>query len=492
MFGCLVKCFRCLVAKDKKLMSKPANYDSTAPPPRRFHLLIGAVGFLVFAVYGSLVPLQYRALALDDAIEQFRKVPYLRLDLSARADWVSNILLFVPLGFLCLGVWAVDRRNNYLAIFKMAFVGVGCFLLSVTIEFTQLWFPPRTVSQNDIVAESIGGLLGAALWLVVGQTLIDWLREYHVQQRKRRIDWLLEAYFIGLVIYQVLPLDLTISISELWQKLKSGRVVLIPFADLQLNYHGLYGMFRDVMIHVPLGAMVGVYRVPAGRLRNWSGALLLGGLIVAGIECLQIIIYSRFTSTTDVLLGTAGVALGYWIIRQVQLSRSSISVQCPVKFGGETVPTGIVRPAVLGMVYACFLVGIFCAPFDFTRDKVHLRQAYEGFFSIPFARLYHGSEFNAISSALANIILFAPLGCLAVVMAVAMTMRTGQQLIVLAIAWLLIVGLAIGIELLQIFLPSHFADVTEVIVRCLGGGLGIGIAYQYARPDFANRYHRNS
>lgn len=469
-------------------MNKSRNHDPSKPPPRRTHLFIATLGFIVFVVYGSLVPLQYQKLAWDEAIHRFRGVPYLRLGIASRADWVSNILLFIPLGFLSLGTLAVDRRRDLLSSFQAILIVICCSLASICIEFTQLWFPPRTVSQNDIIAESIGAAIGVLLWMLVGQTLIEWLRQYTAQQcQKRQIDWLLEAYFMGFLLYQVLPLDLTISVSELWEKIRLGRITLIPFADLQLSYVGFYGLFRDVVTCIPLGALVSLWRMPAGRVRRWSNSLIFGSLIVIGVEFAQLIIFSRFSSTTDLLMGILGVALGIALTRRLLQGQMLMTGDLPVQGANGHAMPKVLLSVGLGIVYSCFLVAIFCAPFDFTGDKAHIREAYEGIFSVPFSRLYHGTEFNAVSSSLANMFLFAPLGCIALVAAMGISDQRAHRWIILIIMWLLILSLALGIELLQVFLPTHFADVTEVIVRGLGSLLGIAITCRYAKQTHASQ-----
>src|SRR6478672_9322820 len=80
-------------------------------PPRRSHLWGFALAWTAFAVYGSLVPLTYQAVALDDAIERFSHLPPLWFGIGTRADWVANILLFIPLTFLWLGALACDRKR---------------------------------------------------------------------------------------------------------------------------------------------------------------------------------------------------------------------------------------------------------------------------------------------------------------------------------------------------------------------------------------------
>ena len=73
---------------------------------RRSTLTLAWLGWLVFVVYGSLVPLDYVALPLDHALAAFRNIPFLSLGLDSRADWVANGVLYAPLGSLAEGVGA--------------------------------------------------------------------------------------------------------------------------------------------------------------------------------------------------------------------------------------------------------------------------------------------------------------------------------------------------------------------------------------------------
>ena len=79
-------------------------------PRQESRLLLGllALGYLVFVVYGSLVPLDYTPVPWDEAVERFRNIRFLQLGIGSRADWVANLLLFIPLTFLWLG-WLWPR-----------------------------------------------------------------------------------------------------------------------------------------------------------------------------------------------------------------------------------------------------------------------------------------------------------------------------------------------------------------------------------------------
>ncbi|HKQ18217.1 MAG TPA: VanZ family protein, partial [Candidatus Eisenbacteria bacterium] len=140
-------------------------------------LLFAAVLYLVFVVYGSLVPLRPVPIPFDEAWQRFLSIRTLRLGILARADWVANLLLMLPLAFLWLTAIATGRGAAGRAVLSAA-VLVGCIALAFVIEFTQVYFPQRTVSVNDIVAEGIGATLGVLLWWVLGDRAARWLRRW--------------------------------------------------------------------------------------------------------------------------------------------------------------------------------------------------------------------------------------------------------------------------------------------------------------------------
>ena len=62
------------------------------------------VCYLIFVIYGSLVPLEFQAISRTEALRRFSEIPWLDLGIASRADWVANCLLFIPLAFLAQGV----------------------------------------------------------------------------------------------------------------------------------------------------------------------------------------------------------------------------------------------------------------------------------------------------------------------------------------------------------------------------------------------------
>ena len=73
----------------------------------------GLLLYLAFVVYGSLIPFEYRAHTLDGALARFAHIPWLDLGTASRADWVANLVLYVPLALLSCAWLAPNLKSGY-------------------------------------------------------------------------------------------------------------------------------------------------------------------------------------------------------------------------------------------------------------------------------------------------------------------------------------------------------------------------------------------
>ena len=122
-------------------------------------LLSGA--YLVFVGWLTLTPQpigpddQQLILRILDALHRrgyAESVDYNRL------EFLANIALFVPIGVFLLLL--VGAGQWWLA-------GIGSFLLTAFIETMQQQIPGRVPDQRDLVANTVGGLIGIAVALVL-------------------------------------------------------------------------------------------------------------------------------------------------------------------------------------------------------------------------------------------------------------------------------------------------------------------------------------
>jgi hypothetical protein len=174
------------------------------------------LGYSAFVIYGSLVPLHFQRQPLEAAWAYFQRIPYLDLGIGSRADWVANILLFVTLAFLWLGLlW--PRRSRIAQAVASGVVLVGGVGLSGAIEFTQIFFrrapfrsttsspKPRDDHRYRAVVVNRSPRHGLARRVVRGA---------HADRNDAASSIRLPFLVFG---YSVLPLDLTISVVDLPQ-----------------------------------------------------------------------------------------------------------------------------------------------------------------------------------------------------------------------------------------------------------------------------------
>jgi glycopeptide antibiotics resistance protein len=79
-------------------------------------------------------------------------------------DVLGNIVVFIPLG---IGVAGIFCGDNLWQTFRRA--ALGGFLVSLTIELTQLAIPSRATDIDDLIFNTLGTMLGAIMFIAVQQ-----------------------------------------------------------------------------------------------------------------------------------------------------------------------------------------------------------------------------------------------------------------------------------------------------------------------------------
>jgi glycopeptide antibiotics resistance protein len=506
------------------------NVSHPVLPPRprlgsgAFALL--TLGFLVFVVYGSLVPLQYEPLSWDETFARWHQVVAQPLGINSRSDFVTNVLLFIPLSFLLLGTLAVDRSRS-VSVLAAVPVVLFCCALSASIEFTQLWFPPRVSSINDVLAETVGGVLGALFWITAGQQLTDYVRSiWNAQGPDHLAVKVLPFYLLVLVVIQVLPLDLTISPAELYHKWKEGRIILVPFtADYGGFSRGLVKNAWNVAFFLPLGLILSFW--PGQTFRRGTAVLAAGVLIAAGIEFLQLFVWSRSFDVTDIVTGGLAVWLGWWFLQGWQARQALSPAQ------GSSSGSALLRPCLflawfLAMVVVNWLPGDVIGaaeaalpprtafesarrqhawvvssdgrfigtpdgeqtlairtvgPFIVFTDWEVVRRRWQHVPLVPLVDLWEGSPFHALEEVLQKAFQFLPLGMLLAGPATA-TGRRGLWRALLA-------GLLLSslLEAGQLFVPDRTCSTSDVLIETSGAVFGfllwrrVLVLLREGRPD---------
>ena len=363
---------------------------------RRFDL-VPLLGYLLFVVYGSLVPLDFHPIPLDEAWRRFQATPFLRLGVESRADWIANGVLYLPLGFLA--AWWLLRCAWGRAAAALAAAGLGV-ALAVGIEFAQIFFPPRTVSLNDVLAECIGSVLGALLALAFQRRIRAKTAPRHMAG-----SWLeshgLGVYAAAYLAFCLFPYDLLISRAEIEQKLATdlwgwwtaGQDRRPLIVVLQLGI--------EAALTAPLGLLLG--QRAAGRVGPSYGRSALAGLVVGlGVEGAQLLIASGVTQGVSVLTRVAGMVAGLALWRR----RGRWSI--------EGLRAGLARSACVWVpVYVLLLVAVNgWFAFDWQGQDAASVQ-WRGLRFLPFYYHYYTTEAHALSSLAGVLLMYLPAGALA-------------------------------------------------------------------------------
>ena len=444
--------------------SAPSTPSAPSAPTRSTYAL-AAFLFGMFAIYGSLVPLEFQAVSVDEALDRFSRVPYLRLGIQSRADFVANILLFVPLGFLLMGALRADRRGRVGGALAGVLVAAFACALANAIEFTQIYFPMRTVSLNDIVAETTGALAGISLWGLLGQRLTHFARAFFAERdRPALIVRVLAVYVAVFLVAQLLPLDIAITRGELAEKYRAGRILLMPFS---YAYESLllmvWDFISDVALNAPIGALAVLGWTAAGTRRSPRTAIALAMALVVATEIAQVFIYSRYSDATDLLTGAIGICIGVAVATRRSATEAA----------QMSAPHGFTPwPAVAAVVWMAALVAYHWFPLNFVVTGAMLDAQLPLLFAVPFRHYYFGSEFHAFTELSRKLMLSAPLGALLWMALPAMSSRGAERLKTAALWFFGFIFFA-GIEAGQVFLPGRIPDLTDACIGALGVAAGI-------------------
>jgi len=456
-------------------MSQQGVIDVRAPAPRARETASGldrlAVwGFPLYAalvVYGSLVPFDYRALPLEEAWARFQAIPYLDLGVGARGDWVANFLLYVPLGFFAATFG--HRRFAPERVRVLALLGgfVVCAALAVAVEFVQIFFAPRTVSLNDLIAELLGVPAGIVLWQGSRRWLAaTWARV--AAGGREALTGALALYALAYLGLALFPYDFLLSADEIGWKLATSHygLALAPGAcETALRCTARLG--ADGLASVPLGALIAL----AGGL-GLGRALLLGLGIGLSVEGAQFFVASGVSQGASVAARALGLAAGAGLVAFAR-RRTVAELLRPLRWA---VALALVPYVALLLA----LNGWFSAPWSGVAEGMARLDAR---IFIPFYFHYYTSEAHALASLIGNAALYGMAGAGYFVLSAGPRLGGARTLGAVAIAGLL----ATVVEAGKIPVAGKHPDPTNVLIAVLAAGIAYRLAHWLATAPWTGR-----
>ena len=423
--------------------------------------------WVVFVVYGSLVPLEFRPMTLEEALERFAQTPMLDIGLQGRADWIANGVLYVPVGFLTVAIMA--PRTLAGRLFSSLVAGGFGVVLAVAVEFSQLFFPPRTVSLNDLLAETLGTMLGVVLaWR--GQVWLSTMLAVLRGNWREVANALVPAGALLVVLVSWFPFDLLLSSAELAIKANSDfwGWFVAPVSAGQSFPRLLARLGAEVAVLVPVGILwarsTWAQRKSSKAAASLKVAFWLGAALGMLIEVGQWFVFSGVSQGLSVLTRGLGWMLGVWLWNRRHV------------WGLDQWRAGIRR--FLWPLASLHLMGIFVlsgwTSGAWRTTEEALARLDGDLRLVPFYFHYYTSEAVALQSLLAVALLYAPIALWC--WALSLSPRV-SALVALLLAFMVEAG--------KLFPASTRPDPTNLLIAAMAAGLCMLLLQKFSQPRSA-------
>jgi glycopeptide antibiotics resistance protein len=412
-----------------------------------------AVGLVVC---GSLTPFQFDTAALSAGISAWlNRVEWIS---PAPEDVIVNLLVYVPVGVTFCG-WL--RRVSGVRTIALPAATVLACVLSLLIELLQTAAPPRCASWLDVLLNTYGAMIGAALApsvLRAADRTIERLRDVFGRSHMAAAGVLLTA---GLILHGLAPFDFTMDSDSFSRSLLQSRWWPIAERPASLRVPPAY-LFEPIFSAVAgAGLFAGLAVITALLLRQrnqspqtafWR-AVGHASLVALIIETLQLFVRSRVFDTLDILAAVLGAGLGAWF---------AVGVVAPAR--SEPPPTPAQKKR-RGRLYelaiaaqVSFMLTRAAAPFDFALDAASLSAVrwapFAAFFEMPFPAALG----SLISLGLAYLLLAA---------VIAARQWRCQNRIRWARVTCAVIVVALSTQLLQLLSTVRVPDLTQPMVAFL-------------------------
>lgn len=337
-------------------------------------------------------------------------------------------------------------------------------MLAVTVELLQLLSASRISAWQDVLGQVLGASSGAVAWTLVGPAITAWLR------RMRTDD---EPFgFATRVLQLYVPIYLFMQLGSPETELPDREIIPLPFAVMAFSVPLVRNYVGTALLNVPIGALAVLARVTRRSRPVVADPVLAGLSAVIAIEITQGLIWSRHADVWNMLAGLVGVVFGSvaarkWVGRNAGEHRG-VSVSLDRR---------LLLIAVGGWIL--ILIAELLYPYDFRLKLEVLRARISHIPLLPFASYYPSFSsipLNGLRELLRRFLLGVPLGLLlrmAWPVAADRSVRQRRAAVVAGLST--IVFVAIGVA--EIFIPSGYPDITEVVLGVAGALLGVRLAH---------------
>jgi VanZ family protein len=284
---------------------------ATPQPPAPFKLTRGhfvglAIVYGLAVLYSSLMlgpdGLHYVPLSAAEAWQRFRAIHFVDNASDQRADWIANAIMTIPLAYLVNGALKPDSRRGP-ETGRAGIALLTCIVFILAAKYAQLFFPPRTVTLNYIAAQSLGAVLGVALFRFARRRLYPVVRAMY--QDGDGLVIVLGAYTVLLAAFTLMPFDIALSPSDLGTRFTQLPLSIVPGPGHHLVYRAAL-VVADAVAMIPVGMFLAV----SERELSFQPLLWRGVGFVTVVTILSLFVLSATPFILSLISRPVGVALG--------------------------------------------------------------------------------------------------------------------------------------------------------------------------------------
>jgi len=427
------------------------------PLPSHRHYGWFGLGYAVLALYSSTVigPTGLHFVSLDpvEAFHHFLGTRFVASGSDQRADWMGNLLMLVPFGFLVAGmIWPRRAALRLLAAIGTMLI---CMAVILAIKYLQLFFPPRTVTLNYIVAQGVGAAIGCAGFAV-------WQERIGPSVSRRNpivaLVLVLRLYFAALLVFLLMPLDFALNPEDLWAQAARlpDTVQALPGADRPLAVRVMLIAAASAAF-IPVGMLSVLVRTGVYRVRRGLLAVTVRGLaITTGIFVVSTSVMGAAPIMGSILYRTAGVVAGAAMLRW--LTRQDATRLRHILRG--LVPW-MIPPYLLALLLVNRLLSLHWLSPAGAIEQAHPRSF------LPLFDYYIVSKADAAKNIVAHAVMYLPIGA-------GLWLRDPEPRGVRGAFWLAAL-LSFAVELGRCFRPNMQGDVNAVVLAGLSAMAAAGL-----------------
>ena len=432
----------------------------------RARIALGALAYAALVAHLLFIPYLFSPLPFDETLRLFAHIPWLQLGSDQNVALVSRGLMFAPLGLL-LAAWVAPqpRHRIELPALLVAVLLGGLWAIGVTVA--QLWFPSRTVSLNNLVAEFAGVIGGGLLWSAFGTIGLQWWRKL-ASGGRISLEAALTGYVVLYLVASLTPFDFVTSASELAEKVASDLYGLwiAPISCGPAPCGLKFG--SAALAAVPFGWWFASRRRSAGNAFVSTVAFAL--VVATIIELLHLLMVSGVSQGASVIARASGIVVG----AATYSWRHRLAAFDLNRLGRPVVLTLLVPYAVT----VAYVAGWFRAQkLGITAGMARLDDAVW----LPFFYQYYAPYQSTMYSAIVHAALYAPVG------AACWLWARHRDRVPLWRATLLAVLVAVVAETSKVFLSGRLPDYADVFIAAVSATLVLSVLRLASRSQHPPR-----